>query len=276
MFPLLETLVAVYECRQFTLAAYELKVSQSTVSARIAQLERTVGAPLFVRNARSEVTPTEAGRTFYQTARGIDDLWRDSCEGVARASSGREPFVLSFSHTTALRLLPLALRTISDVMNEYDITVNVRNSDVILEEVGAKNVQLGIIEKPIMNESVKQIALCEDRLVVAGNDGGVWLVRERGSGVRYYTDLYFKSTEFSPEHVVEVASNAAIIAALASGFGRSLISAEAVPDGVPTHELGAEFTRRFYAVVPRSGLSGKQQRLTGEMVMALQGRMQRK
>lgn len=43
MFPLLETLVAVYECRQFTLAAYELKVSQSTVSARIAQLERLPG-----------------------------------------------------------------------------------------------------------------------------------------------------------------------------------------------------------------------------------------
>lgn len=43
MLPLLEALVAVYECRQFTLAAYELRVSQSTVSARIAQLEHTVG-----------------------------------------------------------------------------------------------------------------------------------------------------------------------------------------------------------------------------------------
>ena len=39
MFPLLETLVAVYEVGQFTLAADELKVSQSTVSSRIAQLE---------------------------------------------------------------------------------------------------------------------------------------------------------------------------------------------------------------------------------------------
>ena len=40
MFPLLETLVAVYEVGQFTLAADELKVSQSTVSSRIAQLEQ--------------------------------------------------------------------------------------------------------------------------------------------------------------------------------------------------------------------------------------------
>ena len=38
MFPLLDTLVAVYEIGQFTLAADELKVSQSTVSSRIAQL----------------------------------------------------------------------------------------------------------------------------------------------------------------------------------------------------------------------------------------------
>ena len=45
MFPLLETLVAVYEVGQFTLAADELKVSQSTVSSRIAQLEQMVGAP---------------------------------------------------------------------------------------------------------------------------------------------------------------------------------------------------------------------------------------
>ena len=34
MFPLLDTLVAVYEIGQFTLAADELKVSQSTVSSR--------------------------------------------------------------------------------------------------------------------------------------------------------------------------------------------------------------------------------------------------
>ena len=80
MFPLLETLVAVYEVGQFTLAADELKVSQSTVSSRIAQLEQMVGAPLFVRNAKSDVTPTQAGRMLYQTAIGIDGLWRDTRE----------------------------------------------------------------------------------------------------------------------------------------------------------------------------------------------------
>lgn len=91
MFPLLETLVAVYEVGQFTLAADELKVSQSTVSSRIAQLEQMVGAPLFVRNAKSDVTPTQAGRMLYQTAIGIDGLWRDTREQIARVQEAREP-----------------------------------------------------------------------------------------------------------------------------------------------------------------------------------------
>ena len=37
-----------------------------------------MGAPLFVRNAKSDVTPTQAGRMLYQTAIGIDGLWRDT------------------------------------------------------------------------------------------------------------------------------------------------------------------------------------------------------
>ena len=109
MFPLLETLVAVYEVGQFTLAADELKVSQSTVSSRIAQLEQMVGAPLFVRNAKSDVTPTQAGRMLYQTAIGIDGLWRDTREQIARVQEAREPLAVSFSHTTAAILLPKAL-----------------------------------------------------------------------------------------------------------------------------------------------------------------------
>ena len=51
---------------------------------------------------------------------------------------------------------------------------------------------------------------------------------------------------------MEVSSNAAIVAALSAGFGQSLISEAAVPAGVPVQrELGDEFVRRFYALVPR-------------------------
>ena len=258
MFPLLETLVAVYEVGQFTLAADELKVSQSTVSSRIAQLEQMVGAPLFVRNAKSDVTPTQAGRMLYQTAIGIDGLWRDTREQIARVQEAREPLAVSFSHTTAAILLPKALPVMA--------------RDAILEQASMKAVQLGVVEKPIVNDSVDRVTLCEDRLVLAGEPDGVWMVREHGSGVRYYTDLYFKTAQVVPARTMEVSSNAAIVAALSAGFGQSLISEAAVPAGVPVQrELGDEFVRRFYALVPRSGLTHDQRELAETIIAALRG-----
>lgn len=77
MFPLLETLVAVYEVGQFTLAADELKVSQSTVSSRIAQLEQMVGAPLLVVPER--LRTLDHGRP-----------WRDDQFAACRVSSSRD------------------------------------------------------------------------------------------------------------------------------------------------------------------------------------------
>lgn len=271
MFPLLETLVAVYEVGQFTLAADELKVSQSMVSSRIAQLEQMVGAPLFVRNAKSDVTPTQAGRMLYQTAIGIDGLWRDTREQIARVQEAREPLAVSFSHTTAAILLPKALPVMARDMDGFDFAVHVMNSDAILEQASMKAVQLGVVEKPIVNDSVDRVTLCEDRLVLAGEPDGVWMVREHGSGVRYYTDLYFKTAQVVPARTMEVSSNAAIVAALSAGFGQSLISEAAVPSGVPARELGDEFVRRFYALVPRSGLTHDQRELVEAIIAALRG-----
>ena len=74
-----------------------------------------------------------------------------------------------------------------------------------------------------------------------------------------------------PYRMIEVANNAAIGAALAAGFGCSLVSAAAVPAGVPTRELGDEFVRRFYALVPRSGLTPGQRELAGRVIAALRG-----
>jgi hypothetical protein len=51
-----------------------------------------------------------------------------------------------------------------------------------------------------------------------------------------------------------------------------LISEAAVPAGVPVQrELGDEFVRRFYALVPRSGLTHDQRELAETIIAALRG-----
>ena len=269
MFALLETLIAVYETGQFTIAADELKVSQSTVSSRIASLEAMAGAPLFVRHAKSDVTPTEAGTLLYRAATRIGGIWRDAREEIARAQANREPFTMLFSHTAAAVLIPVALRTLIGELDRFEISAAASNSDGILERVGLKEAHLGVVEKPIINESVERVTLCEDELVLAGDPSGVWLVRERGSGVRYYTELYFKTEGIVPAHAIEVASNASIVAALAAGVGCSIVSRAACPDGVAVHDLGPEFVRRFYALIPRSGLTRDQRALADAVITAL-------
>ena len=193
-------------------------------------------------------------------------------EQIARVQEAREPLAVSFSHTTAAILLPKALPVMARDMDGFDFAVHVMNSDAILEQASMKAVQLGVVEKPIVNDSVDRVTLCEDRLVLAGEPDGVWMVREHGSGVRYYTDLYFKTAQVVPARTMEVSSNAAIVAALSAGFGQSLISEAAVPAGVPVQrELGDEFVRRFYALVPRSGLTHDQRELAETIIAALRG-----
>lgn len=269
MFALLETLIAVYETGQFTIAADELKVSQSTVSSRIASLEAMVGAPLFVRHAKSDVTPTEAGTLLYRAATQIGGVWRDAREEIARTRANREPFSMLVSHTAAAVLIPAALRATLGELSRFEIAVAASNSDGILERVGLKEAHLGVVEKPIISESVERVTLCEDELVLAGDPSGVWLVRELGSGVRYYTELYFKAESIVPTHAIEVASNASIVAALAAGVGCSIVSRAACPGGVPVHDLGPEFVRRFYALIPRSGLTRDQRALADGIITAL-------
>ena len=184
MFPLLETLVAVYEVGQFTLAADELKVSQSTVSSRIAQLEQMVGAPLFVRNAKSDVTPTQAGRMLYQTAIGIDGLWRDTREQIARVQEAREPLAVSFSHTTAAILLPKALPVMARNMDGFDFAVHVMNSDAILEQ--AKTQGMEAVIPPKKNRKIQRPYRADlYRLRHRVENAFVHLKRWRGIATRY-------------------------------------------------------------------------------------------
>ena len=63
--------MAVAEAGSMTAAAQSLSVTQSTVSAAIAQLEHEVGQPLFLRLARRGLELTPAGRRLRSRALGF-------------------------------------------------------------------------------------------------------------------------------------------------------------------------------------------------------------
>jgi DNA-binding transcriptional LysR family regulator len=270
---MLDTFIAVYETRQFLAAAAELHVSQSTVSERIAALEKRVGHRLFDRPARRDVVPTAAGERLYVAARSMTSEWSEALADIAHDARAREPFRILTSHTATHVLLPKVLKVCGAFLGEISIVAAERNSGDIFAAVSAKEAEFAIIEKPLSGESVMRTTLIEDRLVRAGDPHAPWLVREEGSGVRYYTELYFRGLSTRPATVIEVANNEAICRTLESGFGQSVVSVASLDsvtgDSVPREALGPEFVRRFYALTPRSGLSAVQKRVSAQVVAAI-------
>lgn len=86
---LLRTFVAVANHGSFTGAAKELYIAQSAVSKHINQLERELGAQLFLRDTRM-VRLTAAGEGFYRDS--LDILRRmDAARTALQGEQGGEP-----------------------------------------------------------------------------------------------------------------------------------------------------------------------------------------
>jgi LysR family transcriptional regulator, nitrogen assimilation regulatory protein len=89
----LATFIRVVQVGSISRAANELHYAQSTVSAHVQSLERSLGIKLLLRTANG-VCPTGAGERLYGYAQSVVTLLDDAHREVPRASSssaGRLP-----------------------------------------------------------------------------------------------------------------------------------------------------------------------------------------
>jgi DNA-binding transcriptional LysR family regulator len=66
----METFVRVIETGSFSAAAQQMRLGQPAVSKAISQLEQRLGVRLVLRSTRG-LTPTEAGKSFYEQAKSV-------------------------------------------------------------------------------------------------------------------------------------------------------------------------------------------------------------
>lgn len=96
--------LAVVETGSFTQAAARIRVTQPTLSAGIAELERQVGTRLFVRNRR-RIRMTEAGGKFLPIARELERNFL-AADNFGEARAGNWPDIrLGVLNTIAAPLL---------------------------------------------------------------------------------------------------------------------------------------------------------------------------
>ena len=95
----LKTFIFLSKVKNFTLAAEQLSVAQSTVTNRISELEKEVGKKLFRRGSKT-VTLTEEGEIFLSFAERILELESSSIEEMNAVSSHRRKFSIGAINAT--------------------------------------------------------------------------------------------------------------------------------------------------------------------------------
>jgi LysR family hydrogen peroxide-inducible transcriptional activator len=163
----LSYLVAVEDQRHFGKAAEVCFVSQPALSAQIRELERKLGVKLFERGNR-QVLPTAEGREVIERARRA---LRDMDELVAAArvdpTGLRGPVALGVIPTMAPYLLPGLLPIVTGAHPKAELHLHELKTGEIVRMLRQGGLDLGLLALPVVAEDLVQMALAEDRFVLA-------------------------------------------------------------------------------------------------------------
>ena len=245
----LETFISVYQSRSFSIAAHELFVTQPTISVRIEHLERELGVQLFTRKYRQEIVPTEAGKVLYHQALQMRELWRETEDELRYVGDNDRHLIrLGFSQTLATTIAPRFLARARQITPALDWEVTVDNSEAVLSLIDNKKLDAGLIEKSMLTDTslVVRQELATDQLVRIGQPTGTWIIREPGSGIEHYTELFFNEYDVQPDHTIMLNRNDLILKLVDAGVGETIVSKSVLPADYPYEELNPHFERTLY------------------------------
>lgn len=110
----LECFLAVADHRGFGRAAQSLHLGQATVSEAVAALERSLGAPLFVRSTR-RTSLTPFGERFAAQTRGPYEALESAFIAARRSQHARSDLVVAHTPELGQLLLPSLLEAVGRV-----------------------------------------------------------------------------------------------------------------------------------------------------------------
>lgn len=241
----LEAFVHVAEGRSFSKAAKELFLTQPTVSAHIAGLEKELNARLFVRNTK-EVKLSEEGKLLYDSAKQIVVLQK-KIEKTFLENEKKEEHCITIAASTipAQYLLPEILVKFNEKYPNEQFKVIETDSAKVVEEVLNHSVDIGFTGTVLEKKDCKYIPFYQDELVVIAPNTEKFkklqqeatdirwilqesvIMREEGSGTRKEAEKQLRKIGIDIGKLNIVASmenQEAIKKSVENGMGVSIIS----------------------------------------------------
>jgi DNA-binding transcriptional LysR family regulator len=272
----LRIFLAVARHRNYTHAAEELYLSQSSVSAQVHELERLVGLSL-VEQVGKRLMLTQAGQVLEAHARGVlaaVDEAADALARLQRVETGR--LLVAASTTVGSYVLPKVLGTFHARYPGVEVMLEVKNSEEVCEDVRQGRTELGLIESPVeqVGDDLQLSPYRDDVLVVIVPPWHPWaglgevpitalaevtlLWREPGSGTRSIVEAALQEAGIRPRVIMQLGSTEAIKQAVAANVGVSVLSQAAVSAEVTAgwlvtlHFSGVALQRTFHLVKRRA------------------------
>ena len=258
----LEAFVTIARTGSISQAATELFVTQPAVTARIQNLERELGATLFVRG-RHGARLTDPGRAFLPFARRALDAVADGrllLAEVERGATGQ--LAIGAAPAVSTYVLPAILERFRAHHSGVQLIVRTGHSEEILEMVLREQVQVGLVRE-VVHPDIEASHLYDDELILvtpprhpfAGRDevrveelvDAELVMFDRNSSYHELTSALFRSFGVVPRAQMELDNIDAAKKMVQQGLGVTLLPRIAVADELAAGLLG---TARIAGVQP--------------------------
>lgn len=250
----LEAFVQVAEGGSFSKAAKELFLTQPTISAHIAALEKELNVRLFVRNTK-EVSLSDDGRELYQYARQIIDLQKKIEERFeAGKDGGKHLITIAASTIPAQYLLPRVLIQFNEKYPQEQFKILETDSSKVVTQIVDHVADVGFTGTVLEKKHCRYIPFYKDELVIitpntekyrklqeesVGNIQWIMeehiIMREEGSGTRKEAQKQLKHAGIATDNLNIIASienQETIKKSVKQGMGISVLSKLATADEV--------------------------------------------
>ncbi len=270
----LETFLTVARERSFSKASAKLGISQPAVTQQIKLVEKYLSAKVIERK-KNGVKLTEEGEELYKVASELEKSIHDAERDILKIINKEITFRLGASFTIGNYVIPgECLNTMGEAISN-DIRLSIEGSDVIVQQLKEGKLDVGLIESPVMDDSMIYREWLEDELVVFSNTpipkilkreelyGFKWICREEGGYTKRTISNIFEEIGVSCKNfnVLSEVSNSTTALQMIKKSPKeggspvvSIISKHAIADEVQNGELfearlrGYKMTRKFYIV----------------------------
>ncbi|MCX7122175.1 MAG: LysR substrate-binding domain-containing protein [Gammaproteobacteria bacterium] len=236
----LEIFCAIARKGQVTKAAETVGLSQSAASMALAELERALGGPLFIREARrlrlnvlGEKTLQHA-EALIEQAKKIESLLRNPHHQLTGNLK------IGASSTIGNYILPNYLLAFKQKHPQVNIELRVSNTEKIIQDLMNSDLEIGFIEGSCFNHKITRLKWMEDELTIFCRKNHPltqktklnlkdlrdypWILREYGSGTLEMIDKALSELNFLENPWLRLGSSEAIKQVIQKSDALSILS----------------------------------------------------